>query len=262
MKGGGLGIFIVFVVYIWIGEDIGEGDEILLELDELDVFELDFVNLFFFWLVLFFFILDFVDLVLFCIVLFLMILRIFVGIFSGCWSFMFEGFFVVDGFLFIFDVGFFVCDVGGFDFFCLLDIFEVIDMFVYFVVLFVELLSVVGLGGLLLSEDGFLGFLRVVNLELVDWVLLSVIGEGKLDEWGDVVGGEDEGGWGGLGDCFKDDRFKLSFGFFFICVEKFLGWMYCLFVMILVLFFLCWIWVFFFVGCLLEFILNSFLKYL
>ena len=45
MKGGGLGISTVSVADISTGDDAGEGEEIPLESDELDVLESDFADL-------------------------------------------------------------------------------------------------------------------------------------------------------------------------------------------------------------------------
>lgn len=47
MKGGGLGRSTGSVVEVSTGEDDGEGEEIPVESDELDVLESDFVNLLF-----------------------------------------------------------------------------------------------------------------------------------------------------------------------------------------------------------------------
>lgn len=182
---------------------------------------------------------------------------IFVGIFSGCWSLeeIFIGCFVMCGLVICIDLVFiciFVCVVENVcvDFGCcfLFDVFEVIIVCVWMVIVF-EVESELILNIFVFGEVGFLGFLDGENLELVDWLLFNVIGEGKVDLCGEVVGGDDDGGCGSLGDCLKDVKFKLSLELGFMCVVELFWIDGCFFGMMLI----------FCIGCMVFILLVDFL---
>lgn len=61
-------------------------------------------------------------------------------------------------------------------------------------------------------------FLLSDILDFVDLLLYNFVGEGKVDDWGVVVGGEEEGERGWIWICLIDDKFSRKFELMFICI--------------------------------------------